>query len=62
MSFTIEHVNSLLGSRQHRKATVYVTKELAEERAKEEAKRVRPFVTINVLAARGKVVASFKGK
>jgi uncharacterized protein GlcG (DUF336 family) len=61
MSFTLEHVNSLLGSRQHRKASPYLTQGLAEEAARAEAKRVRPFVTINVLDARGRVVASFKG-
>jgi uncharacterized protein GlcG (DUF336 family) len=60
--FTLEHVNSLLGTRQHRKAAPYVTKELALERANEEAKRTRSFVTINVLDARGNTVASVKGK
>lgn len=62
MSYTIEHVNTLLGSRQHRKASPYLTQSLAEDRAREEQQRVRSFVTINVLDARGKVVASFKGK
>lgn len=62
MSFTIEHVNTLLGSRQHRKASPYALQSQAEERAKQEAERTRSFVTINVLDAKGKVVASFKGK
>ncbi len=60
--FTLEHENSLLGKRTHRSASPYVTKELALERAKEEAERIRSFVTINVLDSKGRVVASVKGK
>lgn len=59
--YTIEHVNTLLGSRQHRKASPYAILEAAEGWAKEEASRVRKFVHINVLDRAGNVVATFAG-
>jgi len=59
--FTLEHVNSLLGSRQHRKASPYPTRELAAMAAASEALRCRPFVTINVLDSSGRVVAEVVG-
>lgn len=60
--YTIEELNTLTGKRSHRKASPYITKELAVERARELSGRYRKFVTINVLDARGHVVHSVEGK
>ena len=59
--YTIESVNSLLGSRQHRKASKYATFEEACAVARKESERSRKFVTYNVLDGRGRVVASYQG-
>lgn len=59
--YTIEELNSLLGTRSHRKATHYPTLEAALERATQLARGVRAFMTINVLDRSENVVASVAG-
>lgn len=62
IGFTIEVENRLLGSRQHRRASVYPTLDAARAVAKVEAGRSRSFATYNVLDAKGRVVESFTGE
>lgn len=59
--FTIEDLNTLTGSRQHRKATKYDSLAEAEDVARGKAARSRSFAQFNVLDARGNIAFSVSG-
>lgn len=59
--YTIEELNTLIGTRVHRKASPHSTLESATESATLQASRTRRFLTINILDRRGNVVATFQG-
>lgn len=60
--YTIEEVNTLIGTRAHRKASPYLLLEEAKKRADFLAERSKKFGTFNVLDRRGDVVYSAQGK
>lgn len=59
--YTIEDVNTLTGTRKHRKATKYLSLEDAKEVARKNAARSRSFAVFHVLDARGVSVFSITG-
>lgn len=60
--YTLEDVNRLTGSIQHRKTSPYDSLAAAEERAQEKVRGMRSFAEVNVLDRRGAVVKTFKGE
>ena len=60
--YTIEDVNTLTGSRNHRRASKYETYDDAHAQATAKAKRTRSFVHYNILDNRERVVATLKGE
>lgn len=60
--YTLEELNELTGSRVHRKATVYTTREDALSRMREKVRSMRPFAVVSVLDRAGNEVESARGE
>lgn len=59
--YTLEDVNTLTGTRTHRKATKYETLNDAMQRAREKASQMRKFAEVNILDRSGNHIMTFVG-
>lgn len=60
--YTLEDVNTLTGTRTHRKATKYETLNGAMQRAQEKASQIRKFAEVNILDRHGNLIMTFVGE